>query len=656
MFDLNLICYNQTFSILDADTQSLKDCFINSFLLAPIYLIFAILNGYILGSSTDLSRHFKHISIRLIRYLSTILLAIILVDVFAKYFISLPGNELNTDQASSSTFSFIISDLYKLASFSIHVVVVLNKNIFSYYPKKLLALFLALTLFNAVNLINYFYQRFSIQNHKFNDLNQFEKYNVVSLSLYNLFLCFYLLVVFLNYTKTCRVGNKLPKREVNQAENTENLRFESLNVNNNDNELDNSRPSVSVKSESNSEEDKANYLSYMTFSWLQPVMDKGFKRQLKLVEQLPKLPIDLNITNICERFISKYTENKAQTNTEQSTNPIISPSLLTDFEFMEKNSRKYEDQPSSAQHISKNNLISSLLRCFGRKFFLLGVFKLANDLLNFSGPLLLNQLVQFVENKDALLKDGMVYAGALFICTLVSSIINIHFTNSLNKLCLRIRTALISLVYRKAVLVKLNELNGFSIGQIVNYMSIDSNSIVNAFPSFHSLWSLPIQISITLYLLYSQIGISFLVGVGFVLILIPINKFISDFIGKVQTRMMLYKDKRVKLMTEFLQGIRIIKFYSWERYFLRRIGEIREKELQQLKAKKYLDAGCVYFWASTPILMSVFTFITYVLLGNKLTPSKVSIFASLNVINKSWPIIKMKIIPKKYFGIKFGRK
>jgi ATP-binding cassette subfamily C (CFTR/MRP) protein 10 len=76
-------------------------------------------------------------------------------------------------------------------------------------------------------------------------------------------------------------------------------------------------------------------------------------------------------------------------------------------------------------------------------------------------------------------------------------------------------------------------------------------------------------------------------------------------------------------MTEFLNGIRVIKFYSWEKYFLNKINIVREKELKQLKAKKYLDAGCVYFWATTPILMSVLTFITYVLLGNKLTPSKV---------------------------------
>jgi ATP-binding cassette subfamily C (CFTR/MRP) protein 10 len=58
---------------------------------------------------------------------------------------------------------------------------------------------------------------------------------------------------------------------------------------------------------------------------------------------------------------------------------------------------------------------------------------------------------------------------------------------------------------------------------------------------------------------------------------------------------------------------------------------VREKELRQIRAKKYLDAGCVYFWASTPILMSVLTFITYAQLGNKLTAAKV--FTSLALFN-----------------------
>merc|ERR1719394_985685 len=62
---------------------------------------------------------------------------------------------------------------------------------------------------------------------------------------------------------------------------------------------------------------------------------------------------------------------------------------------------------------------------------------------------------------------------------------------------------------------------------------------------------------------------------------------------------------------------------SWEPYFAQKIHQARSKELKFLKGRKYLDAICVYLWATTPVLISVLTFATYVLLGNTLTAAKV---------------------------------
>ena len=77
------------------------------------------------------------------------------------------------------------------------------------------------------------------------------------------------------------------------------------------------------------------------------------------------------------------------------------------------------------------------------------------------------------------------------------------------------------------------------------------------------------------------------------------------------------------MMNEMLCGIRVLKFYAWESLFTNRIQEIRGKELQSLKGRKYLDALCVYFWATTPVLISILTFTTYALLGHQLTAAKV---------------------------------
>ena len=42
-------------------------------------------------------------------------------------------------------------------------------------------------------------------------------------------------------------------------------------------------------------------------------------------------------------------------------------------------------------------------------------------------------------------------------------------------------------------------------------------------------------------------------------------------------------DRRVNLMNEILHGIRVIKYYCWEKPFLRKINQVREEELKNLQ-------------------------------------------------------------------------
>lgn len=83
------------------------------------------------------------------------------------------------------------------------------------------------------------------------------------------------------------------------------------------------------------------------------------------------------------------------------------------------------------------------------------------------------------------------------------------------------------------------------------------------------------------------------------------------------------KDRRVRLTGELLAGIRVVKFYNWQDHFRRRIEVYRAEEMKALSAIKYLDALCVYFWATTPVLVAILTFATFVLMGGELTSSRV---------------------------------
>ncbi|XP_069810525.1 ATP-binding cassette sub-family C member 10 isoform X2 [Dendropsophus ebraccatus] len=276
------------------------------------------------------------------------------------------------------------------------------------------------------------------------------------------------------------------------------------------------------------------------------------------------------------------------------------------------------------------HLLRALHSCFGAQYYSLGLLKLASCALAFMGPVLLNLLVNFMETREEALSWGALYTLGLFSSGFLGALVQNQFTHQINKLMLSVRAAVLGSVYRKTLRGEGAALATFSPGEVVNFMSTDADRISNFCRSFHELWSLPVQFSITLYLLYQQVGIAFLGGLGLALLLVPLNKVIANRIMRNNKEMLQHKDARVKLVSELLSGMRVVKFYTWEQHFAARVSRLRAQELRSLRAIKLLDAVCVYLWAALPILVSIITFITYVLLGHQLTAAKV--FTSLALV------------------------
>lgn len=72
--------------------------------------------------------------------------------------------------------------------------------------------------------------------------------------------------------------------------------------------------------------------------------------------------------------------------------------------------------------------------------------------------------------------------------------------------------------------------------------------------------------------MYQQVGLSFLAGVAFAVLLIPVNKYVANKIGELSTDMMRHKDTRVTLISDMLRGIRTVKMHVWEDYFINKIN------------------------------------------------------------------------------------
>lgn len=58
-------------------------------------------------------------------------------------------------------------------------------------------------------------------------------------------------------------------------------------------------------------------------------------------------------------------------------------------------------------------------------------------------------------------------------------------------------------------------------------MSIDAQRFLMLMLNLHVIWSGPFQVSVAIYLLWSELGPSALAGIAILLIMIPINTFVA---------------------------------------------------------------------------------------------------------------------------------
>ncbi len=130
---------------------------------------------------------------------------------------------------------------------------------------------------------------------------------------------------------------------------------------------------------------------------LRYIQKRARDNKIKLIEDLSRLPVDLNVSKLCKKFLLNYQPRVTR------RNPVVQPELILDAEFMREKAAEFADDVGRTLESTGDSrqitLLKALLRTFGGEFFLLGLLKFVNDTLNFSGPLLLNQLVQFVEMK-----------------------------------------------------------------------------------------------------------------------------------------------------------------------------------------------------------------------------------------------------------------
>ena len=176
--------------------------------------------------------------------------------------------------------------------------------------------------------------------------------------------------------------------------------------------------------------------------------------------------------------------------------------------------------------------------------------------------------------------------AAYFIGPAVNGYCGIISDQLSRRVAIRSRAAMCQLLYRKGLRIDLAA-QDTKVGEIVNLMSNDVQNILDAVAYFHDLW-----VPIPLFIL-SVVGLQIVLKPGwlgalaFLIFAVPVNWVSVYYIIKHQKSVASKKDDRLGIISEVLQGVRIIKLCALEPGFITKVQSKRLEELAVLR--KFFD-------------------------------------------------------------------
>uniref|UniRef100_A0A093UU64 Oligomycin resistance ATP-dependent permease YOR1 n=1 Tax=Talaromyces marneffei PM1 TaxID=1077442 RepID=A0A093UU64_TALMA len=407
-----------------------------------------------------------------------------------------------------------------------------------------------------------------------------------------------------------------------------------------------------------SPESDAGFISKLTFSWMGSLMATGYRRPFQL-NDIPSLNPSRGVRQHTVAFNDNF---KAAI---------------------------------SARDV-KNPLFTSLHRTFFREFWIGGIYRLFADILTVGSPYTLRYLIQFAmdsyygsldpeDGAPPAVGRGVGLLIGIVVMQVLVSLLQNHFLYSGQMVGGQARAILTAKILEKSMKISesgraggsasaaaneqanmpknssqgdekalINDAKdnqstkndksssesdseteqGWSNGRVINLVSMDVHRIEECLNMVHVVWTSPIMVLVCMALLIVNLSYSALAGLG---CLIFAMGFLIAGVKAIYTKRQginAATDARISLTQEALQGIRVIKYFSWDKNFTQRLIQIRNEETRKLQVHMAIFNAVTSLGQSLPMLLAMVSFVTFALgSGKELTApvvfSSVALFSAL---------------------------
>jgi len=359
----------------------------------------------------------------------------------------------------------------------------------------------------------------------------------------------------------------------------------------------------------------APWWSRSVFYWPYPLLKLGMERPLVDADVPDILPVDTSRYN--REYLSKLWDRELE-------------------RCSRKNKSRFGDTNPDADSESSNYERPSLHRAILRDFFrsiwyiqpVIGIGSTAKIV----QAIYLGSLIESFESGA---ENGYTYAAVIVFCGIIILFEHHHVFFCTWRKGLQLRASCVATIYDKCLkLSSTHQETHASSGAIMNLASNDVERFLLAslFISY-LIWS-PLQAIAILIVGWFKMGPAFVVGFCLLLFgFVPFQFYLSNKFAFLRSKIASITDQRVQLVSQAVQGARVMKMSGYEDRFLDRIMEGRKKEVSQIARATNLKALNEATFFACNIVVSLVIFLVHVgWFGGTLTPGNVyTVFTLINI-------------------------
>ncbi|KAF9967324.1 hypothetical protein BGZ70_009949 [Mortierella alpina] len=380
--------------------------------------------------------------------------------------------------------------------------------------------------------------------------------------------------------------------------------------------------------------EKANMFSRLSIHFYQPIISLAAKKKVLTPDDIVhQLPEKHNTEQGYTRLAAAW-EKKVQRHEEKVRNAVAA------------------GDSDRLRQIKKPSLLATILITQWRALLPVVLLRIIIPFFELVQPALLGLLLDYIQESSSDESDGhprtdaskagpkeakplsygLALAFAMYFASAMTSVLYADFLRRTGLVGTETKSALVGMIYRKALRLSPDAKKQSSSGAVTNHMSVDATYYEQAFDELSTWVTLPFSFILCLYLLYTLLGWSFMAGVVTILAFVPFQAWRASVYEGLEEERLKTTDERVRLVSEVLSNIKIVKLYGWESAFKKSILAVRNAELRVLKKIGTVEAIMSLVFASSSIIVSFVTFTVYVTVGHGVLTPKV-VFVSITLFD-----------------------